>query len=63
MIFPDLVMYSARELATVDVCHWHHGTILTTLFSSTQGYIVSPQRRLPDDPEGHIIIEVVGKGQ
>jgi hypothetical protein len=36
--------------------------ILTTLFPSTQGYIVTPQHRLPDDPESHIpdlIIEVV----
>ncbi len=37
-------------------------TILTTLFPSAQGYIVTLQRRLPDDPECHIpdfIIEVV----
>lgn len=33
---------------------------LTTLYPSTQGYIITPQRRLPDDP--HIpdfVIEVV----
>ncbi|KAF8338465.1 hypothetical protein F5887DRAFT_1077804 [Amanita rubescens] len=36
-------------------------TILTTLFPTIQGYIVTPQRRLPDDPQSHIpdlVIEV-----
>ncbi len=36
--------------------------ILTTLFPTTQGYIVTPQRRLPDDPQSHIadlVIEVM----
>src|ERR1700733_13253861 len=47
--------------ATEDVWYGPWTTILTTLFPSTQGYIVTPQRRLPD-PESHIpdfIIEVV----
>jgi hypothetical protein len=40
-------------------------SILTALFPTTQGYIVTPQRRIPDDPQGpqsHIpdfVIEVV----
>ncbi|KAK2464571.1 hypothetical protein APHAL10511_003429 [Amanita phalloides] len=37
-------------------------TILTTLFPAAQGYIVTPQRRLPDYPQSHIpdlVIEVV----
>lgn len=45
-----------------DVWRGPWNTILTTLFPSAQGYIVAPQRRLPEDPESHIpdfIIEVV----
>ncbi|KAF8807435.1 hypothetical protein BYT27DRAFT_7097456, partial [Phlegmacium glaucopus] len=48
--------------ATEDVWYGPWTTILTTLFPSTQGYIVTPQPRLLDDPESHIpdfIIEVV----
>lgn len=37
-------------------------TILTTLFPDDQGFIVTPQRRIPEDSESHIpdfVIEVV----
>jgi hypothetical protein len=54
--------YTVHPPATEDVWYGPWTTILTTLFPSTQGYIVTPQRRLPDDPESYIpdlIIEVV----
>ena len=57
-----LEYYTAHPPATEDVWYSPWTTILTTLFPSTQGYIVTPQRRLPDDPESHIpdfVIEVV----
>ncbi|KAF8223936.1 hypothetical protein L208DRAFT_1411116 [Tricholoma matsutake] len=57
-----LEYYTTNPPATEDVWYGPWTTILTTLFPSTQGYIVTPQRRLPDDPESHIpdfIIEVV----
>jgi hypothetical protein len=57
-----LEYYTAHPPATEDVWYGPWTTILTTLFPSTQGYLVTPQRRLPDDPESHIpdfIIEVV----
>jgi hypothetical protein len=57
-----LEYYTTNPPATEDVWYGPWNTILTTLFPSAQGYIVTPQRRLPDDPESHIpdfIIEVV----
>ncbi|KAF8554795.1 hypothetical protein OG21DRAFT_1603252 [Imleria badia] len=57
-----LEYYTAHPPATEDVWYGPWTTILTTLFPSTQGYIVTPQRRLPNDPESHIpdfVIEVV----
>jgi hypothetical protein len=56
-----LEYYTAHAPATEDVWYGPWTTILTTFFPSTQGYIVTPQRRPPDDPESHIpdfIIEV-----
>lgn len=61
-----LEYYTAHPPATEDVWYGPWIAILTTLFPSTQGYIVTPQRRLPpppdDDAESHIpdlVIEVV----
>jgi hypothetical protein len=57
-----LEYYTAHPPATEDLWYGPWTTILTTLFPSTQGYIVTPQRRLPDDIESHFpdfIIEVV----
>lgn len=57
-----LEYYTTNPPALEDVWYGPWTTILTILFPSTQGYIVTPQRRLPDDPESHIpdfIIEVV----
>jgi hypothetical protein len=57
-----LEYYTAHPPATKDVWYGPWTTILTTLFPSTQGYLVAPQRRPPDDSESHIpdfIIEVV----
>jgi hypothetical protein len=56
-----LEYFTAHAPATEDVWYGPWTTILTTFFPSTQGYIVTPQRRPPDDPESHIpdfIIEV-----
>jgi len=56
-----LEYYTTNPPATEDVWYGPWNTILTTLFPSAQGYIVTPQRRLPDGPQNHIpdfIIEV-----
>jgi hypothetical protein len=39
--------------------YWPWTTILTFLFPSTEGYIVTPQRRLPDDSDSHFVVGVV----
>ena len=54
--------YTVNPPSTED--HWYGPwtSILTTLFPTPQGYIVTPQRRIPEDSESHIpdfIIEVV----
>jgi hypothetical protein len=58
-----LEYYTAHPpAATEDVWYSPWITILTTLFPDTQGYMVTPQRRLPDNPKSHIpdlIIKVV----
>jgi hypothetical protein len=57
-----LEYYTTNPSVTEDVWYGPRNTILTTLFPSAQGYIVTPQRHLPDDPESHIpdfIIKVV----
>ena len=53
--------YTAHPPATDDAWYGPWTTILTTLFPSTQGYIVNPHR-LYDDSAGHIpdfIVEVL----
>ena len=53
--------YTAHPPTTEDVWYGPWTSILTTLFPTTQGYMVTPQRRLSDDSESHIpdfIIEV-----
>ncbi|SJL14563.1 uncharacterized protein ARMOST_18026 [Armillaria ostoyae] len=57
-----LEYYTAHPPRTEDVWYGPWTTILTTLFPSSQGYLVTPQRRLPDDSDSHIpdfVIEVV----
>ena len=57
-----LEYYTMHPPATKDVWYGPWTTILTSLFPSTEGYIVTPQRRPPDDSDSHIpdfIIEVV----
>jgi hypothetical protein len=54
--------YTINPPSTED--HWYGPwtSILTTLFPTSQGYIVTPQRRIPEDSESHIpdfVIEVV----
>jgi hypothetical protein len=61
-MIPRTVLEYYTTLPSKDAWNGPWITILTTLFPSTQGYMVSPQRRLPNDPESHIpdlIIEVV----
>jgi len=53
--------YTAHPPATGDVWYGPWTAILTNLFPPSQGYIVTPQRRLQDDSESYIpdfIIEV-----
>jgi len=57
-----LEYYTAHPPATEDAWYGPWTTILTTLFPSSQGYLVTPQRRLPDDTQSDfrdLIIEVV----
>jgi len=57
-----LEYYTIHPPSTEDAWYGPWTTILTTLFPSTEGYIITPKRRLPDDSESHIpdfIIEVV----
>lgn len=57
-----LEYYTAHPPPTEDAWYGPWTTILTTLFPSTQGYVITPQRRIPDDSESHIpdlVIEVV----
>ena len=55
-----LECYTTHTPTTEDVWYGPWTTILTTLFPSTQEYIVTPQRRLLDDSESpDLIIEVV----
>jgi len=61
-----LEYYTAHPPATEDVWCGPWIAILTTLFPTSQGYVVTPQRRLQDDPEIHIpdfIIEVAKLSQ
>jgi len=54
--------FTTNPSAAEDAWYGPWITILTTLFPTTQGYIVTPQCRLPDDPQSHIpdlVIEVV----
>ena len=57
-----LEYYTAHPPPTEDAWYGPWNAILTTLFPSTQGYVITPQRRIPDDSESHIpdfVIEVV----
>ena len=57
-----LEYYTMHPPATKDVWYGPWNTILTSLFPSTEGYIVTPQRHPPDDSDSHIpdfIIQVV----
>lgn len=57
-----LEYYTVHPPPTEDAWYGPWTTILTTLFPSAQGYVITPQRRLPDDSESHIpdfVIEVV----
>jgi len=57
-----LEYYTAHPPPTEDAWYGPWTTILTTLFPSTQGYVITPQRRIPDDSESHIpdfVIKVV----
>ena len=67
MVF-DLVIrtvlqhYTENPPATEDVWYGPWTSILTTLFPVTQGYLVTPQRRIPEDSKSHIpdfVLEVV----
>ena len=54
--------YTAQPPRTEDAWYGSWNAILASLFSSTQGYLVSPQQRLPNDDQSHIpdfVIEVV----
>jgi hypothetical protein len=54
--------YTAHPPRTEDAWYGPWNAILASLFPSTQGYLVSPQQRLPSDDQSHIpdfVIEVV----
>jgi len=55
--------HTAQAPSTEDAWFGPWNTILTSLFPSTQGYLVNPQERLPIDGQNHIpnflIIEVI----
>ena len=54
--------YTAQPPRTEDAWYGPWTTILTSLFPTTHGYLVTPQQRLPNDDQSHIpdfIIEVV----
>jgi len=54
--------HTAQLPRTEDAWYGPWTTILTSLFPTTHGYLVSPQQRLPSDDQGHIpdfITEVV----
>jgi len=54
---------TAQPPSTADAWFGSWTTILTSLFPTTQGYLVSPQQRLPIDGQNHVpdflIIEVI----
>ena len=57
-----LEYYTAHPPRTEDVWYGPWNVILMTLFPATQGYIVTPQCRVPDDSGSYIpdfVIEVV----
>jgi hypothetical protein len=57
-----LEYYTTHPPKTEDEWYGPWTTILTTIFPTTEGYIITPQRRLTEDSESHIpdfVIHVV----
>ena len=54
--------FTVNPPPTEDLWYGPWNAILNTLFPTTQGYIVAPQRRIPEDSESHVpnfVLEVV----